>query len=144
MIRLCVPGSLRYRDIAVRVVSAACKLVGRPSAAHQEFTAQVVSAFGEAFNNIAIHGYVDRAVGDVHVEIEPSNDAISIRLRDSGASFDPTHAPAPVLESLPESGLGIYIMRSFVDEIVYEAGPPNVLSMKKYLNGTGAQVDKER
>jgi serine/threonine-protein kinase RsbW len=139
VIRLRVPGRLRYRDLAVRVVAAACKLVGTDADAaasgvgrlSRAFDDEVVSAFGEAFNNIAIHGYPVDPAGDVEIEIEPSREAIEIQIKDFGVSYDFRDVPDPDLDALPESGLGIFIIKSFVDAISYRPGRPNVLSLTK-------------
>jgi serine/threonine-protein kinase RsbW len=133
VIRLRVPGALKYRDLAVRAVAAACKLVGNEDGLRHktEFTDQVVSAFGEAFNNAAIHSYRGRPVGDVDIEIQVAAEAITIRIIDFGNSYDLSSVPEPDLDSLPESGLGLFIIRSFMDEVEYQAGAPNVLSMTK-------------
>ena len=152
VIRLRVPGNLRYRDLAVRVVAAACKLVGReeageeggdeaPAREDRSFDAAVVSAFGEAFNNVAIHSYRGKK-GDLEIEIEVFPDHITIRLIDYGATFDPMLVPEPDLAALPESGMGIYIMRSFMDQVTYKSGSPNVLSMTKYLNKSSRQLER--
>ncbi len=135
MIRLRVPGALEYRDLVVRCVAAACKLVGAASAyrATREFDDQVVSAFSEAFNNAALHSYRGGAVGDVEIEIEIGEDFITIRMLDYGQSFDIGEVPEPDLEALPESGLGIFIIKSFMDEVSYRAGAPNILSMTKTI-----------
>ena len=146
MIRLRVPGSLRYRDLAIRVVAAACKLVGHEepdgeasdTRGDPNFDAAVVSAFGEAFNNVAIHSYRARK-GDLDVEIDVERDRITIRLIDFGLTFDPMKVPEPDLDSLPESGMGIFIMRSFMDDVKYQSGSPNVLSMTKYLGMIGSR-----
>jgi serine/threonine-protein kinase RsbW len=139
VIRLRVPGALKYRDLAVRAVAAACKLVGAdgggPIVGKRDFDDQVVSAFGEAFNNAALHSYRGRAPGEVDIEIEIDRDTITIRLLDFGNSFDPDSVPEPDLDALPESGLGIFIIKSFMDEVTYEAGAPNVLRMTKRLQG---------
>ncbi len=140
-----VPGALRYRDLAVRVVGAACKLAGMPDDAtgpirNSEWDNEVVSAFGEAFNNTAIHSYAGRRPGDVVIEVETGPTSITIRLIDFGNSFVLDDVPVPDLEALPESGLGLYIIRSFMDEVKYEAGPPNVLSMTKHLDPARRQV----
>jgi len=139
VIHLRVPGTLRYRDLAVRVVGAACKMVGTPDEStgpirNTEWDNEVVSAFGEAFNNAAIHSYDGRKPGDVEVEVETGIAAITIRLIDYGNSFSLDDVPVPDLEALPESGLGLYIIRSFMDEVKYVPGSPNVLSMTKYLD----------
>lgn len=52
-------------------------------------------------------------------------------MTDTGHSFDPDTVGPPVLDQLPEAGMGLFIMRSFMDEIAYQAGPPNVLRMVK-------------
>jgi serine/threonine-protein kinase RsbW len=129
VIRLSVPGTLEYRDVAMRVVSAASKLV-LPARRSTKFDAEVVSAFGEAFNNIAIHGYLDEP-GEVEVEIELEADGIRLRITDRGRSFDPLEVPDPELDDLPERGMGLFIIRNFVDRMVYTPGDPNVLELEK-------------
>ena len=126
MIRLIVPGTLRFRDLAVRAVAAAAKLVD----ADREFDDEVVSAFGEAFNNVALHAYEERA-GDLEIEIDVADRALTIRLLDYGTSFEVADIPDPDLDSLPESGMGLFIIRSFVDELSYRPGTPNLLTMTK-------------
>ncbi len=140
LIRLQIPGSLEYRDLAVRVVAAACKLVpGGDTGARAAFDDQVISAFGEAFNNAAIHSYRGRPIGAVEIEIEVAPDGITLRIADYGQSFDPTQVAEPDLDALPESGLGLFIMRSFMDSVLYTAGAPNVLSMTKHLQAVGTE-----
>jgi serine/threonine-protein kinase RsbW len=133
-----VPGLLKYRDLAVRTVAAVCKLAweergtgtSRPAG---NFDEEVVSAFGEAFNNVAIHGYRNRPAGDVEIELHLAHDRLTIRLIDYGNSYDPALIPEPDLDALPENGMGIYIIRNFMDAVAYTPGQPNVLSMTKYL-----------
>jgi serine/threonine-protein kinase RsbW len=144
VIHLRVPGTLRYRDLAVRVVGAACKLVGTPEEStgpirNNEWDNEVVSAFGEAFNNAAIHSYDGHQPGEVEIEVDVGPTAITIRLIDYGHSFVLDDVPVPDLDSLPESGLGLYIIRSFMDDVTYVAGSPNVLSMTKHLDPAGRQ-----
>jgi serine/threonine-protein kinase RsbW len=150
VIHLRVPGTLRYRDLAVRVVGAACKLVGAadmdtgPFRLNSEWDNQVVSAFGEAFNNAAIHSYRNAKPGDVEVEVDVGPTHITIRLIDFGNSYDPEAVPNPDLDALPESGLGLFIIRSFMDEVTYEPGSPNVLSMTKHLTSQNRQQHSPR
>jgi serine/threonine-protein kinase RsbW len=133
-----VPGIIECRDIALRTVSAACKLV-MPKISEQkshspDFISHIVSAVGEAYNNIALHGYAEREPGTIHIQIENCRDWMRVIIKDTGVSFHPSQAPPPDLDSLPESGLGIFIMKSFVDEVTYTAGPPNVLTLFKRLD----------
>jgi serine/threonine-protein kinase RsbW len=144
MIRLSVPGTLRYRDIVLRVVASACRLLRPHRATKQEtsrggeaadFDDKVVSAVGEAFNNVAIHAYRGQSAGAVELEVDVSEDAVTIRLYDRGKSYDPTHQRAPDLDEMPDSGMGLYIMRTCMDRVSYQAGTaplePNVLTMTK-------------
>lgn len=127
-------GLLEHRDVALRAVSAACKLVTRRPQRPEwnEFRMHVVSAIGEAFNNIVIHGYAGKNDGVIEMEIRTDPDRIVIELRDYGESFDLDAVATPNLDLLPESGLGIFIMRAFMS-IRYRPGRPNVLTLSKSL-----------
>jgi len=129
VIRVTIPAKLEYRDLAIRLVVSACKLVPRR---RRGFSDQVVSAFSEALNNIVLHGGGSE-VKEIEIVLEPLDDRLVIQMMDHGKSFDPRTAPEPDLDALPEGGLGAFIMRSFMDEIAYVVGPPNTLTMIKYL-----------
>lgn len=136
VIRLKVPCSLEYRDVATRLVVGACRLVGAEGErrAGPEFEAQVVSAFNEAFNNAVLHG--GSADGtELDIEVEPHPDRLTLRVMDRGRSFDLSAVPRPDLASLPESGLGVHVMRSWMNDLTYQPGDPNVLSMTKRVAG---------
>jgi len=131
---LTVLGILEHRDVVLRAVSAACKLVSADARGPQwnEFQQQVVSAVSEAFNNLVLHGYEGRSDGRVDLSIRPGAAGIEIEVRDWGKSFDPKAIPVPDMETLPESGMGIFIMRSFMD-LAYRKGRPNLLTLSKKL-----------
>jgi serine/threonine-protein kinase RsbW len=141
-----VPGTLLFRDVVLRVAASSCRLVRsmagkqEPSPEAQEFDDKVVSAVSEAFNNVAIHAYRGRPAGPVKLEFEIHQGAITIRILDHGASFEPSDEQTPDLASLPESHMGLYIVRSFMDEVSYQRGnppsEPNVLTLiKRYAVG---------
>jgi anti-sigma regulatory factor (Ser/Thr protein kinase) len=134
VIRIELLGSLSHRDVALRAVSAACKLVtARPfGPVWNDFQMEVVSAFGEAFNNVVQHGYRGNSEGLIQIDVRISSGRIDIDLSDWGNAFDPKAVPPPDLDRLPESGLGLYIMQSFMD-MSYRPGQPNVLTLSKSL-----------
>jgi len=146
-IRLTVPGTLRYRGIAVRVVAEAARLVScsvqrdpDDPLAHDvrdPFDTAVVSAFMEIFNNVAIHAYKRKGGGTIEIEITPGEREIEIEVRDHGNPFDIEGvAPLPSdldEESLPEGGMGIHIAKTMLDEMTYEPGPPNLWRLRKRL-----------
>lgn len=99
-----------------------------------EFTHEAVSAVGEAFNNVVLHGYEALPVGDIIFEVATLDDRLEITIKDFGHSFHPDDAPEPDLGALPESGMGLFIIRAFVDELTYEPGAPNCLRMVKHYS----------
>jgi serine/threonine-protein kinase RsbW len=98
----------------------------------QELTNAMVSAVGEAFNNVVEHAYRDQA-GDVEIAITSDATTLRVVMTDRGSPFDIDEIPEPDLAALPESGMGLFIIRSFVDDVSYQPGPPNVLVMMKRL-----------
>ena len=94
----------------------------------------ISEAVGEAFNNIALHGFGDRDPSPVTIVMSFDGISVRVELRDHGAPFDPDRVAAPDLDSLPESGLGLYIIRAFVDRLDYRPGSPNVLVLTRYLD----------
>src|SRR5438045_9395413 len=104
LIRLQLLGILEHRDVALRAVSTACKLVTpRPQGqAWNEFQMQVVSAVGEAFNNIVLHGYSGRREGSINLGIQTRRGHIRIELRHWGSRCVPTQAHAAVFDTVTE------------------------------------------
>jgi serine/threonine-protein kinase RsbW len=140
LIKIQMLGRLQHRDLVLRSVAAACKLVNvRTDSAWNDFRTQVVTAVGEAFNNVVLHSYEGRE-GIVEIEIQTKPDHICIELRDWGESFDPDAVPLPDFDSLPESGLGIFIIKTLMD-IHYTPGRPNVLTLTKRLPSSAEQHD---
>ncbi len=146
-IRLTVPGTLRYRPIAVRVVSEAARLVSASASnpdddpqvhdVRDPFDTAVVSAFMEIFNNVAIHAYKRREVGTIEIVITPDERQLVIEIKDQGQPFDidgVAELPEELDEhSLPEGGMGIHIAKTMLDEMTYEPGPPNLWRLCKRL-----------
>jgi serine/threonine-protein kinase RsbW len=143
MIQLSVPGCLSYRDMVLRVVTAACRLVRglasdkqEPSREPHEFDDKVVSAVSEAFNNVAIHAYRDLSPGAVELQLDVDRTGITIRMSDTGHVFEPVVevGRTPDMATLPESHMGLYIMRSCMDKVTYRPGGngvPNQLTLTK-------------
>lgn len=147
-IRLSVPGTLRYRGVAVRAVAEAARLVSGTTPSDPKdplvddvkhpFDTAVVSAFMEIFNNVVIHAYRRKPGGMIEIAITPADQELVIEIRDTGTPFDIDGvAPIPdelTEESLPEGGMGIHIAKTMLDEVVYEPGPPNLWRLAKRLD----------
>jgi anti-sigma regulatory factor (Ser/Thr protein kinase) len=79
---------------------------------------------------VALHAYGVSCSGTVDLEISVEDGAVTVRMLDSGRSFDLEGVPGPDLSSLLERSMGLYIMRSFMDEVSYVPGePPNAVNV---------------
>lgn len=148
MVRLTIPALHSFRDLVLSAVSAAIDAAGGdPSADVRD---EIVSALSEAFNNVVLHAYRGVRGGTIEVHIDARPSGVEIRMLDRGRSFEPLAVPAFVapridiegpddlgemdLDRLPESGMGLFIMRSFMDDVSYQRGghgKPNVLTLRK-------------
>lgn len=149
-LRLTVPGHLRYRTVAVRYVSEACRLVSgshifddRTGAfqVQHPFDTAFVSAFMEIYNNIALHAYAGSGGGLIELTALVTPTSLSLELRDTGSIFDLAAVPAPALEELPEGGMGLHIARTMLDEVSYSPGPPNYWRLSKRLEHLASAQD---
>jgi len=122
------PAVLDYRPVAIDLVSALIQQVER---ADRDFRNQMVTAFGEAFNNIVIHGYRGRPDGMLDVEAEMTADGMTLRLIDTGHGVNFNDVEPPDLDAMPESGMGVFMIHSLVDDVQYRGGSPNVLTLVK-------------
>jgi serine/threonine-protein kinase RsbW len=126
--------SLEYRHLAIDIVST---LLAHVDTADSKFRHEMLTAFGEAFNNIVTHGYADRVDGMLDVEAEVSPLQITLSLIDSGRRVDFARVSPPDLDSMPEGGMGVFMIYAFVDEVTYRAGDQNVLSLTKRMSPRG-------
>ncbi len=145
-VKLQVPAILEYRDLACRAVSSVCKdafaslCPKADSGLLGQFINELMSAVGEAFNNAVIHAYRESHVADtVDMEFFWHGDRVTVQVKDTGASFELESVPELDLDMPHESGMGIHIIRCFVDDVSYQSGPPNILTLSKRIPG-GAVV----
>lgn len=91
------------------------------------FTKHEINAFrisiDEAATNIIEHGYRDD-VGSITMKVRVDKKRLIVELIDNGKSFDPNVVGNPnipnYVENSKKGGLGIFIMRKFLDTIEYE------------------------
>ncbi len=136
--RFVMPGRLEYREAARAFLSFVCERLSHRSGLSQDVGYRVISAFVEAYNNAVIHAYKGEREGPVEVELSVRPDRLRLRIIDEGAGFTPAAVPEPDLDALPEGGMGLFIMRSFMDNVEYTRdGDRNVLVMDKALEPRG-------
>ncbi|MFL6417374.1 MAG: ATP-binding protein [Bryobacteraceae bacterium] len=88
-------------------------------------------AVRECMVNAVVHGNRYSQDKKVHLEIERSRDRIVVTIRDEGSGFDPDSLPDPLAPEnlMRQSGRGLLLSRTFVDELTVKSRP-----------GTGTEV----
>ncbi|MFH2102616.1 MAG: ATP-binding protein [Chloroflexota bacterium] len=95
-------------------------------------------AVDEACSNIIEHAYAGMEAGDIECTCVNSDVGLTVILRDHGKPFAPSLVPEPDLSadllSRRVGGVGLHIIRSLMDEVMFEqlGESGNVLTMVKY------------
>lgn len=88
-----------------------------------DVVSELIIAFNEAVTNVIVHGYRGQP-GPIDIAIESTEQQLLVRIRDQAPLFDPTAAPRPdvtlPLEKRPLGGMGVHMMRQFVDNLSYQ------------------------
>jgi anti-sigma regulatory factor (Ser/Thr protein kinase) len=97
-------------------------------------------AIEEAVSNTIKYGYQDHQAHIIHVHARLEETTLVLEIEDDGAPFNPLEAPAPDLtlsvEEKPIGHLGIYLLRSVMDQVDYKrTGSKNILRMIKIADG---------
>jgi anti-sigma regulatory factor (Ser/Thr protein kinase) len=95
-------------------------------------------ALEEHLTNIGGYAYGDSASHRIVVRLAVEGDWLIIEVEDDGKPFDPLQRPevdtSVPLEQKPIGGLGIHLMRRFMDHLQYRReGGKNILTMRKRL-----------
>jgi serine/threonine-protein kinase RsbW len=82
-------------------------------------------AVREAITNSMVHGNQEDETKTVEVIFNCLGNKLEIEVRDQGEGFDPADVPDPTdpANILKTSGRGIFLMRSFMDEVQWSARP---------------------
>lgn len=104
-------------------------------------TQDILLSIDEVLTNVIRHG--SRGLGPgagkdkISISFSDNGDRAEILIEDRGPSFDPRRVPNPQLPSETPGGLGIYLIRSLMDEMDYEPLVPqgNRLRLVKYKKG---------
>jgi serine/threonine-protein kinase RsbW len=91
----------------------------------EELAFGIDMAVREAVTNAIVHGNQEDEAKAVEVTFNCQEHALEIEVKDQGEGFDPTAVPDPTdpANILKTSGRGIFLMRSFMDEVDWWARP---------------------
>lgn len=113
--------------------------IGAQAGLPESELAQLELAVDEACANVIEHAYGEDATKQVVVRAMFDEDTLRINVIDTGQSFDPSTIKEEDLQKLVESrrtgGLGLRLIRSLMDEVLYdiEPGKKNELRMVKRI-----------
>ncbi len=90
----------------------------------------LVMAVDEACSNIIKYSNSD----EIDIKCEVEDEQVVVKIADEGLAFNPLEAPAPdlnaPLEEREVGGLGIYFIKTLMNEVKYERyGEKNILTM---------------
>jgi len=100
----------------------------------------IMLAVDEACTNIIKHAYKSFPDGEIIIKVEHNSDKLLITIVDYGNSFDPLVVPDPDLPKYYKDGrvggLGMYLMKSLMDDIKYKTVPGkyNQVLLSKRIN----------
>ena len=105
----------------------------------EAFVFQITTAVEEVFANIAHYAYDGReGEAEICFSYDEKSRTVEITFADSGIPFDPTGRPSPELtrkaKERKTGGMGIYIVKKTMDEVVYDySGGRNLLTIRKHI-----------
>jgi anti-sigma regulatory factor (Ser/Thr protein kinase) len=116
----------------------ALQAFARENQIHDKVLQAADLALEEHLTNVMNYGYEDTNSHEIHVRLEVVGDALQIEIEDDGKTFNPLRYPETdvtiPLAKRPIGGLGIHLIRRFMDELDYRReGGRNRLQMRKRL-----------
>jgi serine/threonine-protein kinase RsbW len=132
-VRLVVPSRIESLALINAVTEEVADQMEFDEEARNAITISVV----EAGTNAIQHGNGEDGSKPTEVLFRLEQEALVILIRDRGAGFDPSALKNPLAEEnmFAESGRGVYILRSFMDEVGFEfrQGEGTECRLVKYL-----------
>ena len=108
------------------------------NAVKNELKFQANLCIEEYIVNLINYGYDDEEAHAIRVKAHISDGRLEFEIHDDGNPFDPSTAPEPdfskTLETIPVGGLGVHLIRSYMDDMNYQsADGENLFVMSKAL-----------
>ena len=119
--RLVLPSHIE----AVADAAAAVTDFLRNCGVSEELSFGIEMAVRESVTNAMVHGNQEDESKSVEVILNCHDNELEIEVRDQGEGFDPANVPDPTNAEnlLKTSGRGIFLMRTFMDEIEWRNRP---------------------
>ncbi len=128
-----IPGDVGYLDGVRGLFRAFLKEI-EDAHLDEEDVCKLELALQEACVNAVRHADVPGGNTEIGVEFQADEDCLTIRVRDQGRGFDPDSIAEPEIETLPEKGYGVCIIRRSMDLVESQRGDEGfVLTLKRFL-----------
>lgn len=110
--------------------------IGQGISASKKCIFETILTLEEVFSNIISYGFDDPANHVIKITVTTAKGSFTVSVEDDGRPFNPLEAKNPDLpqdvEDCKPGGLGIHLIKHFMDEIRYKRHQNrNVLTMKK-------------
>lgn len=130
-IRLSIPNKPEYVSVVRLTVAAIASRIGFDI----EKIEDIKVAVAEACTNAITHGCERSGKGEYDISFVLTGEKITISVHDKGEGCQLESIEEPDLNKLNEGGLGIFIIKSLMDdvEIISEKGKGMMIKMIKYL-----------
>lgn len=141
-----IPSQTDNLELIRDFVSGIAKKVGFD----EEDTNKIELAIDEACTNVIEHAYQHDESQDIDIAIKIDYNKFTVVVADRGRSFDMDEVELPDMRSylaeLRVGGLGIYLMRTLMDEVDYRSKPgvKNEVTMVKYFLKKGKKMKKKK
>jgi serine/threonine-protein kinase RsbW len=107
---------------------------------------KITMSVREAAVNAVLHGNAYDPGKKITVAYETSADALAITISDEGKGLDPEGLPDPLAEEnlLKTSGRGIFLIRSFMDEVkIRDLHPGTEITLVKHVSASDSGAKEQ-
>jgi len=131
---ICTPGDYSELSKIRDFVTVQAKKFGFPD----DDVLKIALAVDEACTNLIEHAFKFDKAKELCVNIESDTNQFIVNIIDNGSPFNPLEVIQPdmkeYLSKYSQGGLGIFIMRSVMDEISYSPSTINSTDTQQHLN----------
>ena len=129
-----VPSETGYLGMVGNIGECIGRELDKACSKQQWFAYHLDLVLTEATSNAIKHCCREVTDDTVRVTVQTQDSELVIRVYDHGQGFCLDTIPQPIVEQLPESGLGLFFIQSLMDSVTYtQSDDYNVLEIKKSL-----------
>lgn len=134
-LEIVVPNQTRYLGLIGNIGEEVARFLDGNADNRGDLAYHLNLVLTEAMVNAIHYGSTENRQDTVRVHLRIENGVLCLKVYDQGQGFDLNDLPPPELDSLRESGRGIFLIRSLMDDVTYQrTSEGNVLAMYKKLD----------